>query len=272
MDEIRLRELLAGFRAGLKGEEDVVAALRGLPFEDLGFAKVDHHRALRCGFPEVIYGEGKRDEQVAAIVKSRLADGGSVLVTRIASSAAELLMNLYPEANHHPLARTLVIGASEPDATSALIPIVSAGTVDEGVAQEARVTAESMGERTEAVFDVGVAGLYRLLAQSAKLQAAKVIVVVAGMDGALASVVGGLVSAPVIAVPTSAGYGASFGGLSALMTMLNSCAPGVATVNIDNGFGAGYLAAVINRQSRGAGEFGDRAENAAGSGGLAGGN
>lgn len=258
MDESRLREILAEFRAGALGEEEVLSALRVLPFEDLGFAKVDHHRGLRCGFPEVIYGEGKRDEQVAAIVERRLGQGGPVLVTRIADSAAELVQRNHPEADYSPVARTLVVGRtavhgrrdeSDDSTTRSVIPIVSAGTVDEGVAEEARVTAEVMGEVTERIYDVGVAGLHRLLAHSAKLQSAKVIVVVAGMEGALASVVGGLVAAPVIAVPTSAGYGASFGGVSALLTMLNSCAPGVATVNIDNGFGAGYMAAMINRQA-----------------------
>lgn len=232
------------------GRVDVAAALarlRTLPFEDLEFARVDHHRALRRGFPEVIFGQGKTDEQVAEIF-ARVAEGSvNVLATRVSPGAAGRVLARFPAANYHELARTLTLRQQPARLSTGFVAVVAAGTADLPVAEEARITLELMDQRTQSLYDVGVAGLHRLLADAEALQSANVLVVVAGMEGALPSVVGGLVAAPVIAVPTSSGYGASFGGLSALLAMLNSCAPGVSVVNIDNGFGAGYQAALINR-------------------------
>ena len=248
MDEARIRELLTAVKGGAMDLETAVAALRALPFEDLGFAKVDHHRALRCGFPEVIYCEGKTAEQVVAIVEARAQRGGNVLATRAARPVFEAVQQRCPTAVYNASARTITIRQVPLEPTGGIIAIVSAGTSDMPVAEEARETAEILGQKTRTFYDVGVAGIHRLLAHSADLQAASVLVVVAGMEGALASVVGGLVDCPVIAVPTSIGYGASFHGLAALLAMLNSCASGVAVVNIDNGFAAGYIAAQINRR------------------------
>ncbi|MFH0983875.1 MAG: nickel pincer cofactor biosynthesis protein LarB [Planctomycetota bacterium] len=248
MDESRIRELLNAVREDRVDLEQAISTLRSMPFEDLGFAKVDHHRALRCGFPEVIYCEGKTVEQVTAIIEARVAQGGNVLGTRASPAMFEAVSRRFPTAAYNPLARTITIQQIESTGGGGTIAIVSAGTSDLPVAEEARETAEIMGQKTQTFYDVGVAGIHRLLAHSGALQAAPVIVVVAGMEGALASVVGGLVDCPVIAVPTSVGYGASFHGLAALLTMLNSCASGVAVVNIDNGFAAGYIAAQINRR------------------------
>lgn len=221
--------------------------LASLPFENLEFARVDHHRALRCGFPEVIFGQGKSDEQVAEIFARLAAGGVNVLATRTSASAAARVRAALPAAEYDASSRTVVLRQREPVASSGFIGICAAGTADLPVAEEARRTAEIMDQRVETFYDVGVAGIHRLLAASQRLQAARVLVVVAGMEGALPSVVGGLVACPVIAVPTSVGYGASFGGLAALLAMLNSCAAGVSVVNIDNGFAAGYQAALINR-------------------------
>jgi len=247
MDEQALRALLESYRSGAVDLDQVVQRMRNLPFEDLGFAKVDHHRAIRCGFPEVVYCEGKTVEQVVAIIEAKVAGGGNVLATRASESAAGAVADRFPQADCCSLARTVTIRQRDPEPCPGHVAIVAAGTSDLPVAEEARVTAEIMDQTTRTFYDVGVAGIHRLLAHSGELQAANVLVVVAGMEGALASVVGGLVDRPVIAVPTSVGYGASFGGLAALLAMLNSCASGVTAVNIDNGFAAGYSAALINR-------------------------
>jgi len=220
--------------------------LRRLPYEELGFAEIDHHRALRRGFPEVILGEGKTNEQIVAIAGGLLSQGDRLLVTRVDASCYAALKESIPDAVYHPTARAISVDRCRQPLLAG-VTVVCGGTADLPVAEEAAVTAELMGSQPERVYDVGVAGLHRLLDHLAVLQAAKAVVAVAGMEGALPSVVAGLVAAPVIAVPTSVGYGASFSGLTPLLAMLNSCAPGVAVVNIDNGFGAGYLAAVINR-------------------------
>jgi NCAIR mutase (PurE)-related protein len=221
-----------------------------MPFEDLGFAHIDHHRQLRRGFPEVIYCPGKTTEHIVKIFCAMAEKGNNVLATRATEEVFEAVAQTkkYPKVRYEKLARAIVLEQKEIERSRNVIPIVTAGTADLPVAEEAQVTAEIMGQRTELVCDVGVAGLHRLLAHLEKLTGANVIIVVAGMEGALASVVGGLVSCPVIAVPTSVGYGASFEGLSALLTMLNSCAAGVTVVNIDNGFSAGVTATLINKK------------------------
>jgi len=260
--ERQLQRLLREVRAGRLSVGEAVEQLRSLPFEDLGFAKVDTHRELRTGFPEVIYCTGKTVEQVLRIAR-RIAQRHRVaLATRctpeIYKAAVQVFRDLSPETPRtpppvawHETARIMVIGTPpRPSPRARPIVVVTGGTADAPVAEEAAVTAETMGCRVERIYDVGVAGLHRLLGHWSKLARARAIIVVAGMEGALASVVGGLVSAPVIAVPTSVGYGASFQGLAALLTMLNSCAAGVAVVNIDNGFGAGYFAALLVREER----------------------
>jgi len=221
-----------------------------LPFEDLGFACVDHHRQIRRGFPEVIYCPGKSAEQIIQIFESLAAKGNNVLATRAEPDIFEALAQTkkFPKVRYEELARAIVFEQKEVPASATVLSIVTAGTADLPVASEAKVTAEIMGQRTELICDVGVAGLHRLFGHLPKLQSANVIIVVAGMEGALASVVGGLVSCPVIAVPTSVGYGSCFEGLSALLTMLNSCASGVTVVNIDNGFSAAVTATLINRK------------------------
>ena len=228
------------------GVDDVVAQLKELPYQDLEFAKVDHHRSLRKGFPEVIFGQSKSPEQVASIAAAVLQQSDRLLVTRTSQEAFSAVRVSVPDANFDETARTIIVDRR---ADKTLVPgvmVVCAGTSDLPVAREAIVTAELMDCEVEQVFDIGVAGIHRLLEQIPSLQKARVIVAVAGMEGALPSVIGGLVKAPVIAVPTSVGYGASFEGLAALLAMLNSCANGIGVVNIDNGFGAGYLAALIN--------------------------
>ena len=249
MSPERIRELLEGVRAGQTGVEAAIEALRDLPFEDLGFATVDHHRALRQGFPEVVFCQGKTTDQVVEIAR-RIAGGGvAMLATRADGEKQAALRAAFPEAEVNALGRTVLVRSRAAPAhqTVGTVLVVSAGTSDLPVAEEAVVTASAMGNRVERLYDVGVAGIHRLLAHRELLASASVIVVVAGMEGALASVVGGLVNVPVIAVPTSVGYGASFGGLAALLAMLNSCAAGVTVVNIDNGFGAGMAASLINR-------------------------
>lgn len=250
MHEDALRELFESVRKGDTTIDHAVARLRSMPFEDMGFAKVDHHRAIRCGFPEVIYCAGKSPEQVVRIFSACAERGGNVLGTRAAAEVAAAIQQVHAAAVYDPVSRTVVLRQRPAAPATGTIAIVAAGTSDLPVAEEARVTAEIMDQTCATYYDVGVAGLHRLLAHSQEIQSANVVVVVAGMEGALASVVGGLVEAPVIAVPTSVGYGASFHGLAALLAMLNSCAVGVAVVNIDNGFGAGYMAAVINRRTR----------------------
>lgn len=248
MDAETLRGLLEGVRDGSVTVTEAMGSLRDLPYQDLGYARLDHHRPLRTGWPEVVLAEGKTSEQVAGIVAAMAGRGHPVLVTRASRETYEVTVASTPAAVFHELARCIVVHAGQCEGpTDTGLLIVTGGTADLPVAEEAALTAELMGCRAERVNDVGVAGLHRLLAQREKLQAARVIIAVAGMEAALASVVSGLVSAPVIAVPTSVGYGASFGGLAALLGMLNSCAPGIGVVNIDNGFGAGFLAAQICR-------------------------
>lgn len=245
MDERRLIRLLDEVRAGKRPVADAVERLRTLPFEDLGFASVDHHRALRQGFPEVIFCEGKTRHQVVAIARGLLSRSTTVLATRVSPDTARGLKRLDRRARYHVEARVVTIGRPEGRPRGDIL-IVTAGTADVPVAEEARLTAEIMGSRVETLYDVGVAGIHRVLNRHARLREARAVIVVAGMDGVLPSVVGGLIDRPVIAVPTSRGYGASFGGLAALLTMLNSCAAGVGVMNIDNGFGAGVLAHRIN--------------------------
>ena len=249
MNAKTLASLLESIRDGKVSVDDGLNQLRRLPFEDMGLASVDHHRAIRCGFPEVIFCPGKTTEQICEIFQKLAETGGNVLATRADTQAAEAVQARLPEAEYNELARTITLRQGDRSAPGGHVAIVAAGTSDLPVAEEARVTAEIMDQRVTTHYDVGVAGLHRLLAHGESLQHAKAIVVTAGMEGALASVVGGLVAVPVIAVPTSVGYGASFGGLAALLAMLNSCASGVSVVNIDNGFGGGYIAAMISRQS-----------------------
>ena len=243
----RLKELLEQIRSGQTSPDEGLEQLKNLPFEDLGFAKIDHHRALRTGMPEVIFGPGKSPAQLAEIFCRLAARAQNVLATRVSPDQVAATVERIPEAAHNPLARTLVLRQDDNQLGKGTIVIVSAGTSDTPVAEEAAVTAEIMGNSVERIFDVGVAGLHRLLTHRETLQHARVLIVCAGMEGALPSVVGGLVGVPVIAVPTSVGYGASFGGLTALLAMLNSCASNVSVVNIDNGFGAAYVASLINR-------------------------
>jgi NCAIR mutase (PurE)-related protein len=248
MNRDRILDLLKAVRNGVLTPEEAADRINDIPFEDLGYAKVDHHRELRQGVPEVIYGQGKTDEQIAGILKSLLDRGGeNILVTRISPETARALQEAGLPVVYHPVCRLGVAAVRNRVPAPGLIAVATGGTADIPVAEEAAVTAETLGNRVERLYDVGVAGLHRLLAQRETLAKARVVVAVAGMEGALASVIGGLVACPVIAVPTSVGYGANFGGLSALLAMLNSCASGVSVVNIDNGFGAGYLASRINR-------------------------
>ena len=250
MPSARLKHVLEQWRLGQARPEDVLAAvdeeLRSQPFEDLGFARVDHQRAARKGFPEVVFGQGKTPFQVAAIAERIVGHGHTLLVTRTTAEAFEAVRAAIPDAVFHEQARIIERRSGELPRGTGTILVAAAGTSDLAVAEEAAITAEVMNNPVDRLFDVGVAGLHRLLSARSRLEAARVIVVVAGMEGALPSVVGGLVRAPVIAVPTSVGYGASFGGIAALLGMLNSCAPGVAVVNIDNGFGAGCIASQIN--------------------------
>lgn len=252
MDEQRLRNMLEAVAAGATSVEDAVARLRNLPFEDLHYAKVDHHRALRTGFPEVVFCENKTAEQVCGIMEAISRRAPVVLGTRADRDKFVAVRARLPGAVYHEAARIIQFGRPDAEACAGPCLVVSAGTSDIPVAEEAAVVLEAAGCLADRLFDVGVAGIHRLLEHRERLQSAEVIIVVAGMEGALASVVGGLVSQPVIAVPTSVGYGASFGGLAALLTMLNTCACGVVVVNIDNGFGAGYFAAMLCRQLRAA--------------------
>ncbi len=249
MDERILRALLNRFRNGKLAEDALLRELRGLPFRELEYAKVDHHRALRCGFPEVILCRGKSVKQVAGIAREILRRGSDLLATRATPEVHRAVRKIAPRARWHEAARCVTVGG-RPPAGKGYVLVVSAGTADIPVAEEARVTAEMLGARVRTLFDVGVAGLHRLLAHREVVMEASALVVVAGMEGALASVVGGLVRRPVIAVPTSVGYGANFEGLATLLAMLNSCAAGVSVVNIDNGFAAGYSAALIARDGK----------------------
>ena len=247
MNAESIRKLFEQVRKGKLTPDDAVARLRHLPFEDIGFAKVDHHRALRNGMPEVILGEGKTPAQVAGIFARLAEQEGNILATRVSENQFAAVKKRVRAAEYRNLARAIVLQRDPTKYGKGIVAVVSAGTSDIPVAEEAVVTAEVMGNDVEHFYDVGVAGIHRLLANREALTRARVVIVCAGMEGALPSVVGGLVGVPVIAVPTSVGYGASFKGMAALLGMLNSCASNVSVVNIDNGFGAGYVASLINR-------------------------
>jgi|ERR1051326_1401109 NCAIR mutase (PurE)-related protein len=241
-----IREILDEVRSGARTVESAIDRLRDLPFEDLGYARLDHHRALRKGFPEVVFCEGKRIEQIIEILERLAQKHSGVLATRVTPEVYAAVRQRFPEVNYFHEARIIQLGPNSAGATESVVLVVSAGTADIPVAEEAAVTANALGSKVERLYDVGVAGVHRLLAAREALNSASVIIVVAGMDGVLPAIVAGLVAAPVIAVPTSIGYGTGLGGTAALMTMLNACAPGIAVVNIDNGFGAGYMAHLIN--------------------------
>ena len=247
MTEEQLRQILGDVKSGALSDDQALERLRNLPFEDLGFANVDHHRTLRQGFPEVIFGSGKSADQVAKIVQAMLAGRHNILATRANREQYERVLGVAPSAKFHEAARVIEVRQDDTVWGKGMVLVISAGTSDIPVAEEAVVTLKAMGNTVESLYDVGVSGLHRLLDRRDLLASARVLIVVAGMEGALPSVVGGLVSVPVIAVPTSVGYGASFGGLTALLSMLNSCASNVSVVNIDNGFGAAMVASLINR-------------------------
>jgi pyridinium-3,5-biscarboxylic acid mononucleotide synthase len=247
MDAGSLTKLLEQVKQGHLSPDDAVARLRHLPFEDLGFAKIDHHRRLRAGMPEVIFAQGKTPAQVARIFKRMAAQGGNVLATKATADQFRAVKRISRKAEYRESARCITLEQDRRRYGKGTVVVISAGTSDVPVAEEALVTAEIMGNRVAHLYDVGVAGIHRLLSNQKVMEEARVVIVCAGMEGALPSVVGGLVRAPVIAVPTSVGYGSSFNGLAALLGMLNSCASNVSVVNIDNGFGAGYVASVINR-------------------------
>lgn len=250
MQEDSIRELLLRVRGGGVSVDEAVQKLKDLPFEDIGVACIDHHRSLRRGLSEVIYGEGKAAEDILAIMEKMLDRGENILVTRLSKDKIEPIQGKYPHSLYYPKARVLTLIQKAPRIKGkGTVLVISAGTSDIPVAEEAAVTARFMGNEVDVIYDLGVSGLHRLLSHRERLSAATVIIVVAGMEGALPSVVGGLVDKPVIAVPSSVGYGASFEGVAALLGMLNSCASGVTVVNIDNGFGAGYAASLMNRLS-----------------------
>ena len=250
MNRLQLRQLLDDVRSGTltpeSAHQQLLQYLRHSPYENVDFARIDHHRAVRQGFPEVVYGPGKTPEQIATIAEKIVGAGDNLLVTRTGVEAFNVVRQRLPTASFHEQARTITLRSTPLPEGRGTILVVAAGTADLPVAEEAVVSAEIMGNRVERLYDVGVAGLHRLLAEQTRLSSAHVVIVVAGMEGALPSVVGGLVDVPVIAVPTSVGYGASFGGITALLGMLNSCASGVSVVNIDNGFGAAAIASSIN--------------------------
>ena len=247
MNEKQIRQLLQAYRGGELSEEAALQRLKELPFQDLGFANVDHHRELRQGYPEVIFGGGKTADQVAGIVRAMAGQQHNILITRATEAQWDRIRMEHPDAAYHESARAITIQRDDTIRGKGRVMVVTAGTSDLPVAEEALVTLKIMGNRAESLYDVGVAGLHRLLDRRERLSEARVLIVVAGMEGALPSVVGGLVAAPVIAVPTSVGYGASLGGIAALLGMLNSCASNVTVVNIDNGFGAAMVASLINR-------------------------
>lgn len=251
MDEKLIKKLLEDVKAGNLSIAGALESLRDLPYEDIGYAKLDLHRSLRTGFPEVVFCQGKTGKQAAQIVEKLAKHHEKIIATRVTKDVAEIISATVPEGKYYPEARMFVVDKNKRDSddqnSKKYIMILTGGTADIPVAEEAAITAETMGSAVERSYDVGVAGLHRLLAQKDKITQANVLIVVAGMEGALPSIVGGMVSRPVIAVPTSIGYGASFGGLSALLAMLNSCASGVAVMNIDNGFGAGYFAHLVNK-------------------------
>jgi len=245
-----LKKALREFKAGKITDREMETLLEDLPYQDLGFAKVDHHRSLRHGFAEVIFGRGKTEEQILGIAEAILSKSPNLLITRAWESVFKELSVRFPESEFHPHCKAITVVREESALGQGTIGVFSAGTADIAVAEEAAVTARVTGNEVFSCYDVGVAGLHRILGQTDALRACRVVVAVAGMEGALPSVIGGLVEVPVIAVPTSVGYGASFGGLAALLGMLNSCASNVTVVNIDNGFGAGYVASLINRKPR----------------------
>lgn len=247
MSASELRKLLENVKNGHVEIENALKQLRDLPYKDIGIAKIDYHRELRNGYPEVIYCQGKDIGHIRQIVQDMLRRGNNILATRAEKDVYEAVKEICPEAEYHELARIITVKRKEVPVPDTYIAVVTGGTADIPVAEEAVVTAQMLGNKVERVYDVGVAGLHRLLGNLDIITNAKVIIAVAGMEGALASVVGGLVDKPVLAVPTSIGYGANFHGLSALLCMLNSCASGVAVMNIDNGFGAGYMASMINK-------------------------
>jgi len=247
MNKAEVKRLLQKVKDSEIEVEAALEIIEDLPYKELGFAKIDNHREMRVGYPEVIYSEGKTVEQVQSIIAFMLTKGNNILATRASEKMYEAVKTICPEAKYNPLGRTITIRKREEQLTDSYIAIVSAGTSDMAVVEEAAETAMILGNRVEKIMDAGVAGIHRLFAKIDIIRGAKVVVVIAGMEGALASVVGGLVDKPIIAVPTSVGYGANFGGLSALLSMLNSCASGVSVVNIDNGFGAAYNASIINK-------------------------
>jgi NCAIR mutase (PurE)-related protein len=248
MNRRKLEDLLKRVRLGKTSVDKAMAQLKSLPFEDLGYARIDHHRSLRKGFPEVIWGEGKSPNQILSIMKEMKRKGQNVLITRLDEKKAKGIQKVFPKCRYYARSKVLtyLIHPVKSEGKGTVL-VITAGTTDIPVAEEAVITAQFMGNHVETLYDVGVAGIHRLLSERERLEGARVLVVVAGMEGALPSVVGGLVDRPVIAVPTSVGYGTSFGGITALLAMLNSCASGVAVVNIDNGFGAGYMASLMNR-------------------------
>ena len=248
MNVQKLERLLKNVKTGKISIDEAITHLKSLPFEDLGYARIDHHRSLRKGFPEVIWGEGKFPSQILSIMKELKRRGQNILITRLDGGKAKVIQKVFPKSQYYPRSKVLtyLIHPLKPEGKGTIL-VITAGTTDIPVAEEAVVTAQFMGNHVETLYDVGVAGIHRLLSERERLEAARVLIVVAGMEGALPSVVGGLVDRPVIAVPTSVGYGTSFGGVTALLAMLNSCASGVAVVNIDNGFGAGYMASLMNR-------------------------
>ena len=247
MNEAQLRALLEQLREGAVDVDQALAKVRNMPYEDLGYAKVDHHRALRHGMPEVIFGLGKTADEIMGIARALLDRSPNVLITRIAPESAAAVLRAFPEGEHFARAGAIRFWRDRAIQGRGKITVVCAGTSDIPVAQEARITAEAMGNLVDEIHDIGVAGIHRLMSNRERLVESKVVIVCAGMEGALPSAVGGMVSCPVIAVPTSVGYGASFHGIAALLGMLNSCASNVSVVNIDNGFGAGYVASLINR-------------------------
>ena len=246
-----LTRLLEKVKSGELSAEQAIQELSILPYEELHFAKVDHHRNLRTGFPEVIYGSGKTEEQIVTIAKQLASRSERILITHASEQVYSAVHKIIEDARYNPASQTIVVNRLQNVSLRPGITVVTGGTADIPVAEEAAVTAELMGNKVEKIFDIGVAGIHRLLENLPQLRNSRVLVVVAGMEGALPGVIGGIVSIPIIAVPTSTGYGASFKGLAPLLTMLNSCAPGIAVVNIDNGFGAGYLAGLINIQKSG---------------------
>ena len=247
MYEQKIKKVMLEIKNKKLGVDEAIKKLKFLPFEDLGFAKIDHHRALRKGFPEVVFCQNKTTEQVVSIARKLASVNADVLATRATQEMFKEIKKHIKDAKYNDISKTIIINKNNKKLKKGKILVLSAGTSDISVAEEAAVVAEAMGNNVERLYDVGVAGLHRLLSNKEKLENSKVLVIVAGMDGVLPSVVSGLIGKPIIAVPTSVGYGASFKGIAPLLTMLNSCSPGVVVVNIDNGFGAGYFASLINK-------------------------